>query len=66
MSSTFFQVFPPSVRLVEAAVAAAAPQRALRRDVDDVGSRGSMTILPMCSESFSPMFSQVLPPSSDL
>ena len=49
--------------LVEPAIAARSPERPLGRDVHRVRSRGSMRILPMCSEFFSPTFFQVLPPS---
>jgi hypothetical protein len=52
--------------LVDAAIAAAGPQRALRCDPDDVGFVGWTTMRPMCSLCFRPMFVNVRPPSSDL
>ena len=47
--------------LVETALAAGRPERTDRRDVDDVRSRGSMTILPMCCDVGSIAPDQVLP-----
>ena len=52
-------------RLVQAAVAAGPPERALRRDVDDVRSRaGRSRSCAMCSDFLRPTFFQLLPPSS--
>src|SRR5581483_1007544 len=52
-------------RLVQTAVTARPPQWPLRRDVNDIAVRGSRTMRAMCSDFFSPMFFQLLPPSSE-
>src|SRR5262245_62260849 len=65
-SSTFFHVLPPSVVLYKPRSPPFTESGPCAATYTTSELRGSMTILPMCSDSFSPTFCHVRPASIDL
>src|SRR6185503_12410638 len=65
-SSTFFHVFPPSVVLNSPRSPPRLNNGPCAATYTTSELRGSIRILPICSDCLRPTFCQVLPPSTDL